>query len=465
MIESKILHSPSRDHWQRIGIHNRHGICVPLFSLHSQKSSGIGDFNDLFQLIDWCHELKLEVLQLLPINEMDDDHSPYRIISSLALDPIYIGLESNEEFKKLNELPYISYDEVRKKKMEKLHHYFVSVFKKDKDFFNFVESHPWLHSYVANKSEKDFYLFLQYLAFSQMLKVKEYASSKNVLILGDIPLFVSQNSIDVQLYPNLFDKNYVAGAPPDSYNPMGQKWNFFTFNWSEHKKQNYSWWQARLKAIEDLYHLYRIDHIVGFFRIFAMKPNNTPHEGELLPKDRSLWGKEGRERLLFMLNSSPLLPIAEDLGFIPEETYDTLEELAIPGTKVMRWWKKDYDPISLTTISTHDSETLQMWWENNPKEALVFAKEKNWTYAHLLSFNQRFELLRDSHKTKSLFHINLLNEYLALFPELIWKDYRKERINIPGSPSSSNWIYKFKPSIEEICSHSELKKQMRLLIN
>ena len=176
-----------------------------------------------------------------------------------------------------------------------------------------------------------------------------------------------------------------------------------------------------------------------------------------------------------MLASSNMLPIAEDLGDVPPEVRVCLSELGICGTKVMRWeryWEKDksfipfkdYPPLSMTCVSTHDSRTLQLWWSDFPDEAKDYAAFKHWTYSPTLTVEQRKEILWDSHHTPSLFHINLLQEYLALFPELVWPQPEDERINIPGKVLATNWLYRFRPSVEELTAHEGLKKAIEQIL-
>lgn len=124
-----------------------------------------------------------------------------------------------------------------------------------------------------------------------------------------------------------------------------------------------------------------------------------------------------------------------------------------------------YIPESMTTVSTHDSETLELWWSRNPKEAQAYAAFKGWTYIPQLSWDHRYDILWDSHHTSSLFHINLLQEYLALMPPgMIWDNPDEERINVPGVVSERNWCYRYRPTIEEMVSSRELKQIMQSLV-
>ena len=506
-------HYPTHKPWKKIGPRPRHGINLPLFSLHSKNSSGIGEFFDLIPLIDWCASIGFEVIQLLPLNDSGSDPSPYNAISSCALNPIYISLHKLPHAKipplPPNSSPRFVYNEVQSFKLNFLRNYCEAhgeTIVKTPAFQTFVKDHSWLSYYSLFKVLKDrlgqnswtswppelkepdyevlfekhapemlIYILIQYLAFKQLSEVKKYASSKNVLIQGDIPVLISPDSSDTWMKPELFDFSLAAGAPPDAYAPDGQYWGFPIFNWDIVKKENFNWWKTRLEVASHYYDLYRIDHVVGFFRIWAIPLNAPASEGKFIPENPALWIPQGEEILQMMIGASPMLPIAEDLGTIPPSVRACLLKLGICGTKVIRWERnynddhtfipfEDYPVISLTTVSTHDSETLQLWWHNSPNEAKDFADFKGWEYSPDLSFDQRLEILQDAHHTPSLFHINLLQEYLALFPELTWPNPFDERINVPGTVLPTNWSYRFCPSIEEIVSHKPLKEALQKIL-
>jgi 4-alpha-glucanotransferase len=485
-------------HWKKIGLGPHHGVCVPLFSLRSKKSCGIGEFNDLIPLIDWCRKTGLDCIQLLPLNDTGDDPSPYNALSSCALDPIYLSLSLLKDekelalFAPLNALPHLNRKEVKQQKMKWLRDYFSQHFaalSQTRPYLDFLSQNPWLSSYAQFKvlSEqynyrhwKDwpashkavseealhFHFFLQYLCFSQLEKVRAYASRAHVFLQGDVPILLSPNSADVWAEPHLFNLHLTAGAPPDYYNPLGQNWGFPLFDWQEMRKTCFQWWKQRLHVTSRLYHLYRIDHVVGFFRIWAIPLGKKPVDGSFIPADRSTWQKQGLEILEMMIDSCPLLPLAEDLGTIPDEVYPTLKNLGICGTKVIRWERDKnrhylpyatYEPLSVTTVSTWDCEPLRLWWEHYPDEAKAFADFKGWSYQPELFRDEIFEILRDAHHTPSYFHINLLQEYLSLFPDLR-SSKEEERINIPGTLSATNWTYRFYPYLEEMLEHKGLQE-------
>jgi 4-alpha-glucanotransferase len=223
--------------------------------------------------------------------------------------------------------------------------------------------------------------------------------------------------------------------------------------------------------------MYRIDHVIGLFRIWAIPIGHPEIIGKFIPEDPALWIPQGKETLEMMITASPMLPIAEDLGFVQPIIRACLAELGIPGTKVMRWerlWDQDksfipyhaYPVISMTCVSTHDSPTLVQWWNTQPEEVQAFCAFKGWIgIPPQLTQEMRKEILWDSHHTASLFHINLLQEYLALFPELVWPNPEDERINIPGKVLPTNWTYRFKPSVETLISHQGLQGEISRLLS
>lgn len=485
-------------HWRPIGLKPHHGICLPLSALRTQDSCGIGDFSDLIPLIDWCKTLKLDTIQLLPLNDSGADSSPYNPLSSCALDPIYLslavlGLPHDSPFTQ-----HISRQEVLHKKLSLLRPLFTETFptlKTTPRYQAFLQQNPWLESYSHFKALKDtfggknwihwptktspvprsaidFYSFLQFHCFDQMEKARAHATSQGIFLQGDIPILLSPDSADVWTHPELFHLDLAAGAPPDAYNQLGQKWGFPLFNWDAIKQTNYAWLSQRLKVAERLFHIYRIDHVVGFFRIWGIPKDKEPAAGSFYPPNPVIWASHGKELLETMLDATSLLPIAEDLGTIPPEVPLVLKELGICGTKVMRWQKQDnrfipfssYEPLSMTTVSTPDLPPLDLWWRKYPAEAVPFAAFMQWTYHPILTHAQHFDILRASHRTSSLFHINPLQEYLALFPTLVWPNPEDERINTPGTLRPANWTYRFRPSLEEMAAHKGLREAFEKIL-
>lgn len=521
----RLYRSAAGKQWEIIKVKHHHGIVIPLFSLISAKSCGIGEFTDLILLIDWCRDVGMDVLQLLPINDTGEHTSPYSILSAFALNPIHLNLSSLpnieryprlqnliSELRENNQKPRVDYQKITVLKDQFLREYVtleLSNISSSPEYQYFLTQNQWLPGYalyktlriktnwsswetwsepIKNPTEEtikelhghckddvEYHTIVQFFCFQQMEAAKKHATSQGVFLKGDLPILINRDSADVWLNRPLFILDYSAGSPPDVFNDEGQNWGFPIYNWDELAKYNNEWWKIRLKVAERLYHIYRIDHIVGFFRIWAIPDEKPPIEGEFLPEDSSLWVPHGRRIMLLKLQESDMLPIGEDLGTVPPETRVCLQELGICGTRVMRWerdWHgnhsyikpENYWPESMTTVSTHDSETLQQWWKKNREEAEEYAKSKGWEYQPVLSTEHHRDILWESHHTASLFHVNLLQEYLALLPGMTG-DPEVERINVPGITSDLNWSYRFKPTLEELGANQDLKALVKGIID
>ncbi len=528
-LEDHLLGTITGSGWRAVGVHHHHGINIYLNALHSSSSCGIGEFLDLIPMIDWCHKIGMDIIQLLPLNDSSFDPSPYNAISSCALNPIYLKLDALPELaehpdlreqidslRAYNSRSAIAYKEVLNAKNQWLRNYFHQIsynLDENQQYQHFLSANPWVETYALFKTllakfnyavledwppeyrsltstrrsalieehrqEINFHSALQYFCFQQLSEVRAYADRYKILLKGDLPILISRNSADVWQTPHFFDLMHNAGAPPDQYSDDGQNWGFPLFNWDAMRQEDYRFWRERLQFATHFYHLYRIDHAVGFFRIWGIPLHRPGNEGHFFPDDPTKYLPQGKHVLSVLAASSSMLPIAEDLGAVPPEVRLSLNEMGIPGTRVMRWeldWKKhsngghpflpleDYSPISMTCVSTHDSETLGGWWQKDESQASLLASKKHWHYTPELSQEHRKELLKDSHHTSSLFHINLLQEYLALFPELVASSPEEERINIPGTTLPHNWAYRYRPSIETLTTHKPLLSAMRSLV-
>ncbi len=475
---------------------HRHGIALPLSSIRQENGHGIGEYLDLIPLIEWCKETGFDIIQLLPLNDSGHDPSPYSAHSAMALHPIYLSLDI--QFEKANS-KRVHYHEILDAKEKYLKSYIKELLpdlKKNQAYKSFLEE-EWLDGYARYKTLKalneekawwdwtdvtqnlpedivEHHKAVQYLCFDQMQKVKKAADDAGISIKGDIPILINRDSADVWQHPELFNLSYAAGAPPDYYSEEGQYWGFPLYRWDVLEKTDFHWWKTRLHAAEKLYHLYRLDHIVGFYRIWAVPEGESAKLGHFEPENPQEWVPQGDKILKTLLETSKMLPIGEDLGNVPTEVRASMTRLGIPGTKVMRWeryWQgdksfidpKNYPPLSMTTLSTHDSEPLEVWWDAFPEEAEAFCKVCKIPYMRMLTPETRTHVLEASHTSSSSFHINLLFEYLDVFDDLTWEDPNDDRINIPGKVLEQNWTYRMLPTLDQIASHDGLKALMQSL--
>lgn len=304
------------------------GVAVPVFSLRSEKSFGVGEFADLRLLADWCARCGERIIQILPINDTTmtgtwQDSYPYNANSTFALHPLYIRLSEigtlhdkkrQTELEKLgvelNALPQVDYERVMTAKIECLRLLYKEYGKKclaSRDYKDFAKHNSsWLEPYAVfsvlrdrfgtadfaqwgeyavfdsekckrfadeNRDDVGFYSFVQFHLDKQLRAVRDYAHSKGVVLKGDIPIGISRTSVDAWTSPQLFIMNSSAGAPPDDFSVTGQNWGFPIYNWDEMAKDGYAWWRARFRKMAEYFDAYRIDHILGFFRIWEIPLN------------------------------------------------------------------------------------------------------------------------------------------------------------------------------------------------
>ena len=304
------------------------GVAIPVFSLRSEDGFGIGEFNDLKKMVDWAKKTGQRMIQTLPINDTilyhtNYDSYPYNAVSVYALHPIYLHLDKlgklkdkklkayfDAQKKELNEKTFSDYENVIKVKWE----FFKAIFPQESpavfasdDYKNFFETNKeWLVPYAAfsylrdlngtpefgkwptyslyNKADIEafsapttehypeiaLFYFLQYHLHKQLVEVHDYARANGIGFKGDIPIGVSPRSVDAWVDPELFNANGQAGAPPDDFSVTGQNWGFPTYNWELMEKDGYQWWRKRFQKLAEYFDAYRIDHILGFFRIWEI---------------------------------------------------------------------------------------------------------------------------------------------------------------------------------------------------
>jgi len=307
----------------------RGGILVPLSSLLSRYSFESGDIHSLYPLAEFAKEVGFSIIQLLPLNDTGFGTSPYSAISAFAIDPLYISLHDlgielytrKKEFSKK-----INHARIRDAKLAALRKRYDENLTSNQNLAHqFLEKNSWCYGYssfrqiltetngspwwswkeefqnpshakeICFSKKKDdtlFWVYLQKIAFDQLSAVKEHFEILGIFLKGDMPILTSKNSSDVWEYRDYFQMDLHAGAPPDQFSPTGQNWGFPVLNWDVLKQTNYQWWKDRLNYLEHFFHLYRIDHVIGMYRIWAVPSNEETavhgwfHPQEGTPKEK-----------------------------------------------------------------------------------------------------------------------------------------------------------------------------------
>ena len=408
------------------------GVLMPISSLPSPY--GIGTMGkQAKKFVDFLEKAGQKYWQILPICPTSYGDSPYQSFSSFAGNPYFIDLEYLCKDKLLTKKECESFDWGGSEKYIDYGIMYISRYKLlKKAYARFVKNIPddyaqfckteaeWLDEYALFMALKDandgvawfewdedlktrkpeaieaaqkeyaddieFYKMLQYLFFKQWRQLKAYANSKNIEIIGDVPIYVAGDSADVWANPKQFylDEELnpieVAGCPPDAFSADGQLWGNPLFRWDVMKKDGYTWWTKRISAMADLYDIIRIDHFRGFDSYYAIPAeDDTAKNGE--------W-KEGPGMDLFKVLEKKLgkLPIiVEDLGFLTPSVIKLLKDSGFPGMKVVQFAfdsreASDYLPHNypkncVVYTGTHDNDTVMGWMKTAPKSAVKFAKE------------------------------------------------------------------------------------------
>lgn len=280
------------------------GVAIPVFSLRSKQSYGVGDFGDLRRMVDWAAATGMKIIQLLPVNDTTTDghwHDsyPYNIISTCALHPHYVDLEAAGALRsktamtqfmrrrqELNALHYSDYEAVDRVKNEYLTALYEEQGKKVTESAEFkaflADNDDWLKPYAEYRKAQiiqnnqitqnvqitpGYIYFVQYLLHTQLKAAADYARSKGIVLKGDLPIGVNRDSVETRQYPELFNMESSAGAPPDIFSRQGQNWGFPTYHWGP---ELIKWFRRRLRHMEQYFDAIRIDHVLGFFRIWEI---------------------------------------------------------------------------------------------------------------------------------------------------------------------------------------------------
>ncbi len=585
------------------------GTLIPVFSLRSRRSFGVGDFGDLRMMVDWVATTGQRLLQILPINDTTSSHTwgdsyPYSCISVFALHPQYVELGALPALKKaadrqrfeklrpeLNGLPQIDYERVNAAKLEYLHLIYEQEGKKIlatkafKEFF--AEAKEWLVPYAQyctlrdtygtgdfsqwpeeyrqwnpslssqKEEEARFWYFVQFVLSQQLSAVHAYARTRGVLLKGDIPIGVARYGCDVWQEPRYFNLNGQAGAPPDDFAEDGQNWGFPTYNWDEMLRDGCQWWERRFRNMARYFDAYRIDHVLGFFRIWeipvpvksgllgqfspalaltrdeihrwgiseetlkrtvapiikeelqstdflflrdhrnpevfhprisAQKTNafnqlseqekqafNALYEDYFYHRNNQYWYEEAMQKLPKLVKATRMLCCAEDLGMVPACVQWVMDELNIlslelesmPKEPWTRFGHVERNPRrSVATISSHDTPTLRMWWDENYERTQDYYNSilgMDGTAPHPLPGSLARHIIQRHLNCPSMLCVIALQDWLAIDEHLRLKDANAERINIPADPHHY-WRYRMHLNIEDLKHDKQFTEGIREMI-
>jgi len=645
------------------------GVVVPVGALKSKKSIGVGEFSDLADFAILCKKMRLGLIQILPVNDTGFESSPYFSLTAFGLHPLYLRIEELDE--------YASVEDVIKKRIKKtkdafeknkrFSHYQILKEKLDicrqiyaankaqiaKDAASgnlsaWIKQNPWVKEYAVYRRLKDvndlkswknwkehstvtasdieklwndkslseehiFWAWLQHALDTQFTKAAKAVADAGLVLEGDLPILMNEDSCDVWAHPELFIQELSAGAPPDMYSPDGQNWGFPIYNWEAHESDNFAWWKRRLAIAEKYYKAYRIDHVLGFFRIWASSHRDysaalgryvpytpvtsgdlkklgfdkgrirwlsQPHIRtdelikalrnnwgslftdadikaasdkifsralvrvndeelwlfkkkiagekdidalELHPairnfllskwKDRTFlefkkgkfspvwyykdskaystlsqqektaleallekrrinsekhWARQGLKLLSVLVQSSTMLPCAEDLGAVPACVPKVLSKLKILGLRVTRWfreWDKqgqpyvpfeNYPQLSVCTAAVHDSSTVRQWWEKETDQGQFSGFIGVPSLPKVYNPGTAKVILTKTAAARSRFRVFQIQDLLHLSNNWYSADPADERINVPGTTNDFNWTYRLPAAIHEIAKDKEL---------
>ena len=559
------------------------GTAIPVFALRSEDDFGVGEFLDLKKMVDWAVLTGQTFLQLLPVNDTTmfgtiDDSYPYNANSTFALHPQFINLPAagvpvDKEYLKLQKQlnsfvkdgrPETDYVSVNREKRRLLRKAFDANWKslsRTKAYRNFLAANrEWLIPYSrfcalrdefgtpdfsqwgeyavydearlerwnkSHRSETDFNCFLQFHLDAQFRQVRDYAHSKGVVLKGDLPIGVSRTSADAWQFPKLFNMDSQAGAPPDAFSADGQNWGFPTYNWEEMAKDGYAWWKARLRKMSEYFDAFRIDHILGFFRIWQIPvPEKSGLAGYFSPalpysadelrswgygnrmdrfiedphrpgwyhpridakdlgglyidffyrRHNEFWKHNAMGKLSALLGSTNMLACGEDLGMIPACVPEVMQRLNILSLEIQRMPKDPAqtfaDPAHypygcVCTTSTHDMSPIRAWWEEDRSLSQRFYNEALGCGGAAPYFCEPWVCRRivEQHLwSPAMLVILPLQDWLSISPELRYKgNPADERINVPAIPRY-HWDYRMHLSLEELLAAKDFNTDVATLV-
>jgi len=544
------------------------GVLTPLFALRNENGLGIGDVATLREFIEWARAIGFGVVQLLPINEVGRDNSPYNAISAMAIEPMTLHLApgspeelqrevfesatANENLTTLRR-GQVKYERVRKLKRELLERAFKnfqlnatanrestfeqfcereSSWLKPYSFFRVLmelnrESEKWdewqaehrdrqtARSWLAEQSteirarfsaREKFFSYVQWVADEQWRELRKFAGEHGVALMGDIPFGISYYSADVFTEREIFHLDWSGGAPPEPYFKddeftikWGQNWGIPVYNWPAMRAQDFAWWRQRVRGVRRVFHIFRIDHVLGFYRIYAF-PWRPKRNAEFLPLTRAQMlektgGRfphfaprddetaenceankhEGEEYLRMVLAESGVTRVVgEDLGTVARYVRPSLQSLGIAGFKIPQWEflhgrmtpGNEFERLSVTTYATHDHKPIRQLWTEALDEKSPTREQAREDLLKIAQFagiapREGLEYERDFYPAmmSALFNSNSWIAIVMITDLLA----RKDRFNIPGTAAATNWTRRLPKTISQMRESPTIRRQMKLI--
>ncbi|MBR4355821.1 MAG: 4-alpha-glucanotransferase [Elusimicrobiaceae bacterium] len=481
------------------------GILLPLSAMKTDSDWGVGDFGSLLEWTRFFAEQGVKIIQILPLQETAPGITcPYSALSAFATDPVYVHIDAVEDIRQSESArQYIDglaaqiavwrqaakapFGAVKQAKLKALwlgyQHFLAheqSVRSARYLAFEAYQSAQagWLRSYALFRALKEFYqwqtwtqwpeelrrfdktavdmfeahnreyvrffAYIQWILDGQLRVAKAFAQEKGIYIFGDIPFGTNLDSAEVWSERENYRLGWEIGAPADQFSEGGQKWGLPAYDWPYQHQHHLDLWRRKIRRVTELYDIFRLDHLVGFFRTYVFAPGDTKGEFDLQGDQNQI--DRGYAFLRMVLDEAHgKLAVGEDLGVIPNYVRRMLVDLQIPGYKVLRWEREDngyyreprhYPPVSLATTSTHDTETVREWWETMDQHERANIWE-------MISAQKTDGNVPWNEETQRAILRRVLgsSSAIAMFS---WQDIigTTDRVNTPGTVGEENWTYR-----------------------
>jgi 4-alpha-glucanotransferase len=497
------------------------GVTLPLFSIRTRRDWGIGQITDLPACAAWIRTAGHRVLQILPAYELAaGETSPYGARTAFGLDPLYIDIDAIADLTpgliretlgeaglalldQVRQSPRVDYASVRSLKEKALHAAFRRFFELEwiagtpravalQKFID--EARDWeddLALYVALREQHGDWSwekwpepeknrdaeamgrarrelearilehqYTQWIAHEQWVLARREMNLLGVELMGDLPFIVGHESADVWANATQFRRDVSLGAPPDAFSANGQDWGLPAYDWAAMDQNDLSWLRRRTQRAAELFDRFRLDHMVGYFRMYVKRMGDT--QGVFDPAEQDEELARGK-KLIAMLEAEAhgAQIIAEDLGVIPPFVRETLASYELPGYRVLPWENdagvfrdpKGFPAVSVATWGTHDTAPIVAWWDELPEN----------DRAQLAGFAGIAPNASPDERWLPLFRLLLGSGSeltLALVTEILGST---ERINTPGTVGEANWSYRLPRPLEDLMSDAGHLGLMRAL--